>query len=50
VTLVPELTHPDGPRAPLLFVPPACPRQGTTYICAGTTCGFAPAAGNSGHL
>jgi hypothetical protein len=22
VTLVPELTHPDGPRAPLLFVPP----------------------------
>jgi hypothetical protein len=27
VTLVPELTHPDGPRAPLLFVPPAvCPR------------------------
>jgi site-specific DNA recombinase len=23
VTLVPELTHPDGPRAPLLFVPPA---------------------------
>jgi hypothetical protein len=31
VTLVPELTHPDGPRAPLLFVPPAvcdsCPRQ-----------------------
>jgi hypothetical protein len=21
VTLVPELTHPDGPRAPLLFVP-----------------------------
>ena len=23
VTLVPELTHPDGGRAPLLFVPPA---------------------------
>jgi hypothetical protein len=23
VTLVPELTHPDGPRAPLLSVPPA---------------------------
>jgi hypothetical protein len=23
VTLVPELTHSDGPRAPLLFVPPA---------------------------
>ena len=23
VTLVPELRHPDGPRAPLLFVPPA---------------------------
>jgi hypothetical protein len=23
VTLVPELTHPDGPRAPHLFVPPA---------------------------
>ena len=22
VTLVPELTHPDGPRTPLLFVPP----------------------------
>ena len=22
VTLVPELTHPDGPRAPLFFVPP----------------------------
>jgi hypothetical protein len=22
VTLVRELTHPDGPRAPLLFVPP----------------------------
>jgi hypothetical protein len=23
VTLVPELMDPDGPRAPLLFVPPA---------------------------
>jgi len=25
VTLVPELTHPDGPRAPLLFVPRRAP-------------------------
>jgi hypothetical protein len=23
VTMVPELTHPDGTRAPILFVPPA---------------------------
>jgi hypothetical protein len=31
VTLVPELTHPDGPRAPLLLVPPAgTERKGRT--------------------
>lgn len=27
VTLVPELTDPDGPLAPLLFVPPAHSKQ-----------------------
>jgi len=33
VTLIPELTHPDGPRAPLLFVPPArFERKGRTLI------------------
>ncbi len=35
VTLVPELTHPDGGRAPLLFVPPA---------------GFEPATPGLGNL
>jgi hypothetical protein len=24
-----------------------CPRQGTPYICAGTTCDFAPTIGHS---
>jgi hypothetical protein len=41
VTLVPELTHPDGPRAPLLLVPPAGTNQkgtGTTWCFAHRPC------------